>query len=73
LNIREKITSRLDSLKVMMERQEHLSNPDFVSEKLQSITKFWSALSEEEREYVSAARMVSSQSLPWEIPRRKLN
>ena len=65
MNIREKITSRLDSLKVMMERQEHLSNPDFVSEKLQSITKFWSALEEDEREFCSAVRLAIVDELRW--------
>jgi hypothetical protein len=48
-----------------MERQEHLSNPDFVSEKLQSITKFWSALEEDEREYCSAIRIAIESGNRW--------
>jgi uncharacterized protein YydD (DUF2326 family) len=73
LNIRERIQTRLDELASLLESQAHIHAPELVTEKLESVAKFWSALSEEEREYVSAARMVSSQSLPWEIPRRKLN
>jgi hypothetical protein len=48
-----------------MERQEHLSNPDFVSENLQSITKFWSALEEDEREFCSAVRLAIVDELRW--------
>jgi len=54
LNIREKIQQRLDELQRMVETHSHLDNPDFVTEKILSVTKFWSILSEEEREFVSA-------------------
>jgi hypothetical protein len=65
LNIREKIAERLDSLQLMMESQEHLRNPELVTEKLEAISKFWSALSEEEREYISSVRIALNEGIEW--------
>lgn len=57
MNIREKIQGRLDELQRMMESQTHLDNPELVTETLESVAKFWSVLSEEEREFCLAIRM----------------
>ena len=67
MNIRERIQTRLDELASLLESQSHLHAPEIVAEKLDSIAKFWSALSEEEREFVLAARMTISESLYWRI------
>jgi hypothetical protein len=65
LNLREKIKERLDALQKMMECQEHLSNPEAVTEKLESVSKFWSVLSEEDREWTAAARMALNSQMKW--------
>jgi hypothetical protein len=65
LNLREKIKERLDALQKMMECQEHLSNPEAVTEKLESVSKFWSVLSEDEREYITAVRIAQKEILEW--------
>jgi len=57
LNIRGKIKVRLDELQRMMEYQEHLNHPGLVTDKIESVTKFWSVLSEEEREFCSSVRL----------------
>ncbi len=62
MNIREKIKVRLDELQRMLGNQEHLSHPELVTETLESITKFWGVLSEEDREFVSAARVVLKEA-----------
>jgi hypothetical protein len=49
----------------MMECQEHLSNPEAVTEKLESVSKFWSVLSEEDREWTAAARMALNGQMKW--------
>ena len=64
-NLREKIQERLDGLQHMMQTQTHLENPELVTEKLESVTKFWSVLSEEEREFVSAVRVVTTEQRSW--------
>jgi hypothetical protein len=41
----------------MMRIQIHLQNPEVVMEKLESVTKFWSVLSEGDREFCGSARL----------------
>jgi uncharacterized protein YydD (DUF2326 family) len=66
LNLREKIQSRLDELESLMQTQTHLENPELVTETLESVTKFWSVLSEEEREFVSAARIALNEATRYQ-------
>lgn len=65
MSIREKIKDRLDELQRMMERQEHLSHPEQATEQLESVTKFWTVLSEEERELGLSARFALMAQIPW--------
>jgi len=48
-----------------LKQQEHISEPDKVLEIIASITKFWSVLSDDDRDYVNAARYVLEEKLPW--------
>lgn len=57
MNLREKIQQRLDELQRMMESQTHLENPELVTEKLEQVAKFWSVLSESDREFCGSARL----------------
>lgn len=50
MNIRERIQVRLDELAKLLETQSHIYSPELVTEKIESVAKFWSILSEEERE-----------------------
>ena len=48
-----------------MNNQEHISNPESVIECLDSITKFWSVLQEDERDYVECARFALDKKIEW--------
>ena len=65
MNIRERIQTRLDELASLLESQAHIHAPELVTEKLESVAKFWSALSEEEREFISAVRLALKEGLEW--------
>jgi hypothetical protein len=65
LNIRERIQVRLDELAKLLETQSHIHAPELVTEKLESVAKFWSILSEEEREYVSSVRFALREQTQW--------
>ncbi len=54
-----------------MERQDHLRFPELVTQNLEQVTKFWSALDENEREFLSAIRIATTEQIGWNI--RKLN
>jgi hypothetical protein len=56
----------LDELTKLLETQSHIHAPELVTEKIESVAKFWSALSEEEREFVSSIRFALKEGLEWE-------
>jgi hypothetical protein len=50
----------------LLETQSHIHAPELVTEKLESVAKFFSALSEEEREFISAVRIALNEGMEWE-------
>ncbi len=67
MNIRERIQTRLDEIAKLLETQSHIHAPELVAEKIDSVAKFWSALSEEEREYVSSVRFALKEQTEWQV------
>ena len=67
MKLREKITQRMDDLQRMMENNEHLSNPDKVTIQISSVSKFWSALDDEDRDYIHGARHALEEKIEWRI------
>lgn len=68
LNLTEKINERMDQLQAWMESDYHLTNSDTVYEHTLSISKFWSVLSEEDRDYLQCAQHACEEALPWGDP-----
>ena len=50
-----------------MESNHHLKNKEEVYELTLNISKFWSVLSEEDREYIQAARYAIDKGIEWRI------
>lgn len=63
--IREKIETRLNELDKMMREGIHLNDSVTVEEKVESVTKFWSYLSDEDRDYLNAVRHALSVKSSW--------
>lgn len=63
--LRQKIISRLDNLEKLMGAQKHLTNPSIVLECIDSITKFQSILSDEEKDFLEGAQFALSKKLEW--------
>ena len=55
-DLRKKIEQRMEILQAWMEVDYHLRNPEGVYEHTLTISKFWSPLSEEDREYIQCAQ-----------------
>lgn len=54
--LKTKINQRMDKLQEMMENDYHFQEPDEVYEHTLTVSKFWSVLSEEDRDYIQAAQ-----------------
>ena len=54
MTVRPKIKQRMDVLQHWMEENYHLKRPEVVEEHIQTITKFWSVMSEEDQDICRA-------------------
>jgi hypothetical protein len=63
--IRQRIEERLNLLESMLTAQRHISDPSEVLDALDSVFKFYSVLSEEQREFVQAARWAVEEQREW--------
>lgn len=61
MGVRDKIKERMDEIQKMMETDSR----EGIQEKIDSVTKFWSVLSEEDRDYLNAVRYAVEENKPW--------
>ncbi len=67
MNLREKINMRMDILQDWMENNYHLKNPEAVIEHIRNVSKFWSVLSEEDRDYIHGATYAVEEKVEWKL------
>lgn len=67
MKLRDKIKQRMDDLQSMMENNIHLTNPDKVEIQISSVSKFWSALDDEDRDYIHGARHALEERIEWRL------
>ena len=68
MNIKEKIQAALDSLELKMKSQAHLKEDRFesVMEDVDFLLKCFSALSDDDREFLGAAKFAIKAQVRWE-------
>jgi hypothetical protein len=68
MNIKEKIQAALDSLEMKMKSQAHLKEDRYESviEDVDFLLKCWSALNEDDREFLGAAKFAIKAQMRWE-------
>ena len=66
-DLRKKINQRMDILQAWMEVDYHLRNPKVVYDHTLTISKFWSVLSEEDREYIQCVQdaIETKSTISW--------
>jgi hypothetical protein len=57
----------MDALQQMMESNLHLSDPETVLELLDKVKFAWSALSEEDREYIEGVEYAIESQSDWDV------
>ncbi len=65
MKIHDKIEKRLDALEAALRQQRHISDPEPVLDIIASVSKFWTILKDEDRDYVNAARFALVEKRPW--------
>ena len=68
--MREKIKERMDVLQKMMESNIHLDDAERVTRQIQTISKFWSVLSEEDRDYIQGCQYAIEEKYEWKVAER---
>ena len=66
-NLKDKINQRMDILQSWMEQDYHMKKPEVVYDHTLSISKFWSVLSEEDKEYIQCAQdaIETKSNISW--------
>ena len=66
-NLRDKINQRMDILQSWMEQDYHIKKPEVVYDHTLTISKFWSVLSEEDKEYIQCAQdaIETKSTISW--------
>ena len=65
--LEKKIEARLDALEESLQRQDHLADPVTALELIGSISKFYSVLTEEQKDFIQCARWAISEKKEWRI------
>ena len=63
--IRQRIEERLNLLESMLNSQRHISEPDFALRRIATVSKFYSVLTEEQRDFINAARWAVEEQKEW--------
>jgi len=64
LNVR--IQERLDKLENLMKANKHIGHAEAAMDFTTEITKFWSILSEEDRDFLQGVQYAIEEQVPWE-------
>jgi hypothetical protein len=66
-NVKNLIKTRMDHLQELMEGQAHIDRPEYTLDVISSVSKFWSVLSEEDRDYIHGARYAIEEKMEWKV------
>ena len=64
-DLKERIQYRLDQIEMLMYKDYHLKNPDEVMLQTLNVSKFWSILSEEDRDFVQGVQSSIEEGWSW--------
>ena len=65
--MKEKIKERMDVLQKMMENNIHLDDAQRVTRQIETVSKFWSILSEEDRDYIQGCQYAIEEKMQWNL------
>jgi len=66
-DLRQKISNKMDHLQTLMESNAHLDRPEYVTDVIDWVSKFWSVLSDEDKDYIHCARDALENKTDWNV------
>ena len=67
MTVKDKIKERMDQLQEWMESNHHLEHPDQVEMLIYSVTKFWSVMDDEDKDYIHCAQHAIEEKTEWNV------
>ena len=67
MKLREKLNARMDEIQRIMEANEHLADPEKVTDLLDKVTFAWEVLSEEDRDYIHGVQVALEEKIEWKL------
>jgi hypothetical protein len=64
--IRHKVIQRLDEIERMVKQQVHLTNPEKVIDLLSEVDKFFTVLTEDEKDFIGAVSFATRTKTRWD-------
>jgi hypothetical protein len=57
----------MDHLQELMEGQAHIDRPEYTQDIIDSVSKFWSVLSDEDKDYIHCSRDALENKMEWKV------
>jgi hypothetical protein len=64
-DLKEKIKNRLDQIEMLVRKDYHIQNPEEMMLQTLNVSKFWSVLSEEDRDFIQAVQSSIEEGWSW--------
>jgi hypothetical protein len=64
-DLKEKIKNRLDQIEMLVRKDYHLKNPEEMMLQTLNVSKFWSVLSEEDRDFIQGVQSSIEEGWSW--------
>lgn len=67
MRLKQKINHRMDKLQEIMESNQHLEDKEAAYDLTLEVSKFWSILGEEDKDYIQMCQMAIEEEKEWNI------
>lgn len=71
VDIEERIKTKMDHLQQLMESNAHLDRQEYVLDVIYSAEKYFTAMNDEDKEYLQISRSAVEDGIKWNIPEEK--
>jgi hypothetical protein len=71
VDIEERIKTKMDHLQKLMEANAHLDRQEYVLDVIYSAEKYFTAMNDEDREYLQISRSAVEDGIKWNVPEEK--